>query len=172
MSVVRSIARACLAAAVLAGCATRSSPVPLQADEGALTALAGEWSGEYSSAATGRSGSIVFKLTAGSDTAFGDVVMVPSGSAHPLTPAPKAGVEGGVVTHPTAQALTIRFVRVSGDSVSGALDPYQSPECGCALVTTFTGRVEKDRIHGTFVTHGEMHASAPQTGTWSVRRRG
>jgi len=72
VTVVRPIAGVALAAAAglaLTGCAARPSPVPLQADANALATLAGEWSGEYSSAATGRSGSIVFTLAAGRDTA-------------------------------------------------------------------------------------------------------
>ena len=175
MTVNRSIAGVALAAVAalaFAGCAARPSPVPLQADANALAALAGEWSGEYSSAATGRSGSIVFTLAAGRDTASGDVMMIPSGSDQPLAAAVKSGVAGGVSARPSAQGLTIRFVRIAGDSVSGALDPYSAPDCACALRTTFTGRVLGDRIEGTFVTHGDARASAPQTGRWAVRRRG
>ena len=43
-----------------------------------LLAAVGEWVGEYSSAETGRVGSIVFTLAAGRDTAAGDVMMVPA----------------------------------------------------------------------------------------------
>jgi len=40
--------------------------------------LTGEWAGDYSSVESGRSGSISFTLRAAGDSAFGDVVMIPS----------------------------------------------------------------------------------------------
>ena len=158
-------------ALALAGCAANPSPVPVVAPADAIAALAGEWTGEYSSAATGRSGSILFTLTAGRDTAFGDVVMVPAGSDRAL-PQEKTGAGSpSVVTRAKPQPLAIRFVRLAGDSVSGMLAPYTAPECGCVLTTTFTGRVGRDRIDGTFTSSGEAHAAEPQVGRWTVTRR-
>ena len=68
-----------------------------------------------------------------------------------------------------SQVLTIRIVRVSGDSVSGALDAYRDPQCDCPVETTFTGRVDGDTIQGTYTTRGSQF-NAPQTGTWRVKR--
>ena len=67
------------------------------------------------------------------------------------------------------QVLTIKLVRVSGDTVSGVLDAYRDPRCDCPVVTTFTGTVSGDAIDGTFSTRGSQTAS-PQTGTWRVKR--
>ena len=160
-----------LTASAVYGCATQSqAPVPVQAQSADLSALVGEWTGEYSSAATGRSGSIVFTLAAGRDTAFGDVVMVPRGASDPLVPDPRAGGAGTVVAPSAGRGLTIRFVRLTGDSVSGVLDPYRAPDCNCVLTTTFAGRVRDDRIEGTYTTRGEASGS-PQTGRWEVTRR-
>jgi hypothetical protein len=33
------------------------------------------------------------------------------------------------------QPLAIRFVFVTSDEVSGVLDPYRDPDCGCTLTT-------------------------------------
>src|SRR5256886_5468755 len=67
-------------------CALRSArsrgaqrAVPVGGTAGDMAALAGQWEGSYSSASTGRSGSISFTLSAGNDSAFGDVIMIPRG---------------------------------------------------------------------------------------------
>jgi hypothetical protein len=171
----RTRVRRFLVVLLAAGACRAATPaaVPVLAPADALAALAGRWEGEYSSPSTGRSGSIVFTLAAGRDTAYGDVVMVPAGSTAPLAPATRAAVGAPtVVTRPTPQGLTIRFVRVSGDSVTGVLEPYSAPDCGCVLTTTFMGRLEGDRIAGTFETRGDPQApTAQQGGRWSVTRR-
>jgi hypothetical protein len=70
----------------------------------------------------------------------------------------------------TSQVLTIKLVRVSGDTVSGVLDAYRDPQCDCPVVTTFTGKLAGDVIDGTFTTRGNQTA-AQQTGTWRVTRK-
>src|SRR5881394_3067730 len=94
----------------LCGCATNQPPVPLVGRAADIAALAGEWVGEYSSNESGRSGSISFTLRAASDSAFGDVVMIPAGWGRPLTPwrgesTPPAN------QRPMSEVLTINFVR-------------------------------------------------------------
>ena len=173
MSTTRALALGCTVALLVVGCTARPAAVPVQACPDALARLAGGWTGEYSSAATGRSGSIVFTLTAGRDTAFGDVIMVPGGSEQPLAAAPRAGAAGqSMGGRPATRGLTIRFVLVAGDSVSGSLDPYAAPDCDCVLTTTFTGRVHANRIDGTFTTYGDARTGAPLHGRWAVTRRG
>lgn len=160
----------CVAVAgAAAACAPGApSPVPVSAP-GGTEALAGEWAGEYDSPSLGRSGSIVFHLDAGRDTAQGDVLMVPRGSGQALRRAPAQAPGTLVPAALTPQVLTIRFVRLEGDRVSGALDPYLDPECGCRVFTTFEGTLGGDRLRGTFVTRGGPRG--PVTGKWSVRRR-
>jgi hypothetical protein len=170
MSGSKVVLAAALAAVVGSwGCASRPAAVPVLGDPSDLRALAGEWEGEYSSQETGRSGSIVFTLRAGRDSAAGDVVMTP---ATPPTPAVRS--EGNVAlpsgASAAAQVLTITFVRAAGDSVSGALAPYTSPDCACSLTTTFVGRVRGDAIEGTFTTRGEG-VPGPQPGRWKVTRK-
>jgi hypothetical protein len=132
-----------------------------------LAALAGEWVGEYSSGATGRRGSIRLTLEADGPAAFGDVVMYPADATEPLTPANREmGAEPKV-----PELLAIRFVSVSGGLVSGTLEPYRDPQCGCILSTTFTGRIAGDTVEGTFVSHGgPVHLVVE--GRWRVVRRG
>jgi hypothetical protein len=97
--------------------------------------------------------------------------MVPRGLDRPLTPYTAGNTAAAGVQAPAAsQVLTIKLVRVSGDTVSGVLDAYRDPECDCPVVTTFTGTLSGDTIDGTFTTHGAQ-AAAPQSGTWRVTRR-
>lgn len=167
MRPIRWIAMAAAAAVSMACTPSPPAPVPVSAPSG-TGGLVGEWAGEYESPAVGRAGSIVFHLDAGRDTARGDVVMVPRGSQAALQRAP---AEPGTVVRASSapQVLTIRFVRVEGDRVNGALDPYVDPACGCRVFTAFEGTLAGDRLRGTFVTHGEP--SGPVNGTWSVERR-
>jgi hypothetical protein len=145
-----------------AACALNPAPVPISGEPADLRALEGEWVGEYRSFETGRSGSIVFTLKAGADTAVGDVVMVPKETAG-LAQRP-----AGVVPQPppAPQVLTITFVRVSGNVITGTIDPYPSPDCECALLTTFRGEITGDRVEGSFITHHSGFDSGAQKGTW------
>src|SRR6266581_117313 len=75
-----------LLALTLTACGASRSPVPLVGASSDIGALTGEWAGDYSSAESGRSGSIGFTLRAAGDSAFGDVVMIPSAWGRPLVP--------------------------------------------------------------------------------------
>jgi hypothetical protein len=155
------------AAGVALACASKPTPITVTGDR---ASLAGKWVGEYVSPNTGRSGSIVFNLSPSGDAANGDVVMVPRGYDRALQPY-NAGNTAGVTVQGAApsQVLTIKLVRVSGDTVSGVMDAYRDPECDCPVQTTFTGRINDDTIDGTFSTSGRPSAG-PQTGTWRVKR--
>jgi hypothetical protein len=160
------VALACVSLA----CASKPTPVTVTGDAGDRASLAGKWSGDYTSPATGRSGSIVFNLSPSGDAANGDVVMIPRGYGKALVPYGNAttAAGGAVSTAPASQVLTIKLVRVSGDTVSGVLDAYRDPECDCPVVTTFTGTLSGNTIDGTFSTRGS--SNTPQTGTWRVKR--
>lgn len=155
----------CLA---LAACAASSGRVPLYGEPGAL---AGEWSGRYVSEETGRSGTIVFRLTAGQDTARGDVVMmVPRTAAEAPGFVPASGVAWQAPMTQDARVLTIRFVQVEGGLVRGRLDPYSDPACSCMVETVFEGALQGDVITGTFVTR-QLERTSSQRGRWQVTRR-
>jgi hypothetical protein len=150
---------------LLLACGGAQTPVPVVGPAAEISRLAGEWYGEYSSVESGRSGSIVFKLVAGTDSATGDVFMTPQwlvrqGNA-PAQPMPQPT---------TTPALTIRFVQVAGGQVSGALAPYTDPNCGCTLHTTFIGRLQADTLEGTYSSRHEQVRDT-QKGRWRVVRK-
>ena len=149
----------------LGGCAYPGTPVPVA---GNTQLLAGEWEGTYSSEQTGRTGAITFSLKAGTDSAFGDVVMIPSRAEYPPTPAPE--LEG---RPPSAMArvLRISFVWCSDGEVTGRLDPYEDPLTAERIYTTFEGRLERNnRFRGTFISLYPISCHRV-SGTWSVTRK-
>jgi hypothetical protein len=144
--------------------ATPAPPVAVMADAGELGALAGEWTGTYWSAATGRRGVIRFQLQADTGAAWGDVWMSPADVSR--GPSGEVGHGGGA-----AQPLQIRFVRVDdADTVSGTIEPYTDPECDCMLSTTFVGKIDGGRIEGTYTSRGGT-AHAVTSGQWEAQRR-
>ena len=158
---------AILTVGLLAGavaCAYRGTPVPIKGD---THLLAGEWDGTYSSEETGRSGIITFSLKAGTDSAFGDVLMIPSRAEYP--PVPPATPEG-YSPKAMARVLRISFVWCSEAEITGRLDPYEDPDTGERIYTTFEGGLEGQVFRGTFVSL--YPASGRRVGgTWTVSRK-
>ena len=96
--------------------------------------------------------------------------MIPRDYGKALLPYSQASASGSAMQNTnTSQVLTIKVVRVSGDTVSGVLDAYRDPQCDCPVLTTFIGTLNGDTIDGTYSTRGTQ-ANAPQTGTWRVKR--
>ncbi|MBI4501534.1 MAG: hypothetical protein HY700_10265 [Gemmatimonadetes bacterium] len=153
------------AALLVVACASHQLPVPVVGGPAGLQTLVGDWGGEYWSPITGRNGSIRFTLAAGRDTAFGDILMIPRGSNQPFSRENADPMSGA------AAVLTIRFVRVAGDSVHGVLDPYRDPDCSCTLRTAFRGRIATDSIVGTFISRRVDRDERPATGEWRVTRQ-
>jgi hypothetical protein len=151
----------------LIACKSTPAPVPVQASASDLEQLAGDWEGEYSSEATGRSGSIQFKVVPGENQAQGDVLMVAGGSTVPYGAAVATGREQA---HPGSQLLTIRFVNSAGGAVTGKLDPYHDADCDCEVETTFSGRQKGDTIEGTF-TSTSSRSAGRTGGRWKVTRK-
>ena len=118
-------------------------------------AYAGEWYGEYSSAGTGRRGTIRFFVDPTGGVARGEVVM--TAETHPGEPR----------SEPVIETLAIRLVTVRDGLVSGALEPYRDPVCDCLVSTSFTGELRGDLIEGGFVSFGGA-AHVPQSGRWRV----
>ena len=154
-------------ALLVGGCATVSGPVPVAGAPADLGQLAGEWSGVYHGETSGRSGNIVFKLTAGADNAFGDVVMIPRGWREQL---PLQDPSAGLPISRAPEVLSIAFVRAAGGGVSGQLKPYRDPDCDCTTITRFEGRIRGHVIVDTF-TSTHVERGDTQTGTWKVTRK-
>jgi hypothetical protein len=165
----RTVAPAVLVASWLAGCGRAPQPpVPLVGAAADVRALAGQWEGSYRSAATGRSGSISFTLTAQGDSAAGEVVMIPRGFGRPLQAWDRPAAPPGAAPARPA-VLTINFVRVAAGRVSGSLAPYADPETGTKLSTAFEGTLRGDTIEGTYATRAG--GGDTQAGEWKVTRR-
>ena len=147
--------------------APQPQPVPIQGTPADISALEGEWAGEYHAYAQhGRSGTLFLRLDAEADTAVGEVLMHVEGrevaGAIPL--------EDPWQNVATDQILTITFVRAAGGTVFGSLDPYYDPVCGCEMTTTFMGRIQGNLIEGTYTS---MHTTGGDRtdGSWRVFRR-
>jgi hypothetical protein len=151
-----------LTAALATACSsTPKNPapeVPVGGGKSDVKGMTGRWEGTYSSQSTGRSGSIVFELKSGAETAKGDVLMVPKGGNVPASSDPLHGMP---------QVLNISFVNAEGAVVKGTMDPYTDPDCNCQVETTFVGVQKGDTIEGTFTTTG---AATVATGRWSIHR--
>lgn len=157
-----------LAAGLLACHSAPSQPVPVVGSPSELAAMAGEWAGFYESDDGARGGSIDFHLQAGSDTAYGDVLMVPREWGQPLEAYDRP--QASAANAPSPRTLTIRFVRVRGDSVSGRLDPYRDPMCGCRAQATFAGRLKGNTLKGRYESLHEGNGRTI-TGRWEAERK-
>ena len=147
---------------LLGACVAPGAPIPVKGD---VEILQGQWSGVYSSNETGRSGSVQFNLVAGTDTATGDVLMIPN------WPGPYSVSQYIPPEEPTrpAELLRIRLVRVFGQQVAGQLDPYQDPDCSCQVTTIFSGRLVGGSLVGVYHTYRPDGRTT--SGEWRVYRK-
>ena len=152
------------AVVVVAGCSSMPPPVHVIGNPTDVAQLAGRWTGEYLGETSQRSGTIVFTLQASSDTAFGEVLMIPKRHERGRTLD-----ETRIHEDSTPRAPPITFVFVSGERVTGLLDPYDDPDSGQTLVTRFWGHVESNVMSGAYesinVGTGEV-----TYGEWKVNR--
>src|SRR3982751_4770358 len=112
-------------------CTSRAPEIGVSSSDFDLNPLVGEWRGNYSSAQTGRTGTIAFTLRAGEGSASGNVVMIPRADSL-LTPAERESVSN--VSSAGRTVLKIHFLRKEGGNLSGTLDPYQDPDCDCPVM--------------------------------------
>lgn len=155
---------------LIPGCALRAPRTEVIADDFDLSPLVGQWSGEYNSEATGRTGDISFVLRPGEIAASGRIEMVAREPENVIVP-PDRPMVNGRLTVPSRRLLTIHFVRKEGNRVIGLLDPYTDPECACRVMTTFEGAFVNGRsIEGTYSTISSELAHIPTGGQWKVTR--
>ena len=129
--------------------------------------LAGVWDGEYSSAATGRSGIMAFEFNSAGDEAAGEVVMVP----HQQIPRSfRLGLDAEVMEQYSdfSQILVIERLHISDGALTGRLLPYEDPDCQCTVSTDFEGTVDGDTMTGTFTV--KSSSGSVQRGRWSITR--
>ncbi|NOT08038.1 MAG: hypothetical protein HOP28_07525 [Gemmatimonadales bacterium] len=154
-----------VAAGVLgASCSYRGTPIPTV---GITTSLEGKWEGTYSSKQTGRTGSILFQLTAGTDSAYGDVLMIPARAEEAW---PRTQYQVPEHAHVAPHLLRISFVKCEPGKVSGRLEPYEDPDTHERVITTFEGRQYGNEFRGTFSTTF-MRSGGVAVGEWSATRK-
>lgn len=160
-----------LVAWALSGCTTASPApaVPVKGSGSARARLVGRWEGEYRSADTGRTGTIVFEFSG--SVGRGDVLMMPAGSKEPIRPAHPEKTEGAEDTLLKLQVLHIRLIETSEEALSGLLDTYVDPDCLCEIQTSFNGVIRGDRIEGSFTSRPVVSGGPEATGRWFVTRR-
>jgi hypothetical protein len=156
------------AALAFAGCASRQPPeIELTSSDFDLNPLVGEWRGNYSSAETGREGTIAFTLRAAESAASGNVVMLPRRDSS--FEANHAPIDPSIPN--TREVLTIHFVRKEGSNVVGTLDPYLDPACACQVTTTFQGAFrDRSTIEGIYTTVPSIAGRKVTSGNWRVTR--
>jgi hypothetical protein len=160
-----------LGAIIVAGCAYNPPPIPVIAPEKQdLMSLEGDWMGDFEALSNERAGTIAFKLGPGSDTAFGEVVMIPQNYA-----AQRMASDIPGTTRPGAMpfipvGLAVSFVRLSGGYLSGELAPYTDPDIGCLVRTTFSGSFrDASTLAGEYVARDE-HGYLLHRGRWLVKK--
>lgn len=159
-----------LLAAVIVGAGCSSAPpppIPVTGTPNAVAGLAGSWTGDYRLSDGTRRGVITFSLDPGDSVAAGSVIMSPSGASPGTTDAAGRVVPGA---HPQTEPLAVRFIEVQNGILRGRLDPYIDPDCVCPVETVFEGRLNGDRIEGTFVIRNTVEGTT-RAGLWSVARR-
>jgi hypothetical protein len=150
-----------------AACTYAGTPVPLRGRAGDIAALAGRWDGEFWSDESRRNGALLFTIRAGTDTAFGDVVLTPTSFEPVIAADAKDPVH---LQHSRApEVLRIHFVTVRDRMIQGEIEPYVAPDCKCVVVTEFLGTVDGNVIEGAYTTRG---SGVRQEGRWSMRRTG
>ena len=156
-----------LVSAMLPAClpGPAGAPVPLEGASPDLALLAGTWNGRYAGDEGPGHGSLVFLLSAGTDTARGQVEMSVARG-----PDIYGKVEPEETARPLCTTIDIAIVRVRGNEVRGTLSPYWSPVCDCRARTVFDGALAGDRIAGRFTTTRESGGPPIATGQWSAER--
>jgi hypothetical protein len=136
--------------ALTMACAGSLKTFPVQGRETELAKMRGDWKGEYTSPATGRTGTIHFNLEFGRDIAEGEVQM-------------------NIPGQPTPRTLKIDVMRVQGSELHGKLARYVDPACNCAVETVFVGALNGNIIEGTFTTT-PVGKDSSVGGTWRAER--
>ena len=160
-----TVLSALLSTALLGACTYAGTPVPLSGSANDVGRLAGRWDGEFWSDESGRGGTLLFTIRAGTDTALGDVVLN-SGMTDPVIAADARDPQH--LRHSRApEVLRVTFVAVQGEMIRGQIEPYIAPDCKCVVVTEFLGTLAGDTVAGRYDTRGP---GVRQEGRWSMRR--
>jgi len=153
---------------------TYGGPVPVEGSREAISAIAGEWNGEYRSKDAGRHGVIRFVMPEHADTGFGEVEITFSpalaSAAAGSAVDPKVDADEDRLDPDPRPFLSIKIVRIEKDAVRGTLAPYWDPDCECRTQTVFQGKISGNRIEGTFSSRRQSAEHPIFSGKWRVER--
>ena len=171
--------------ALVIGCATTSTTTsnPLTSIgkvEGVdVKKLAGKWEGEYTSSITQRSGGVSFDFTkTSSGHAQGRIIRTEyvtsttkekRRSTH-KTVGPQYKTVPVTKTSKQDTPLSIDFVGLEGDKMSGEVTPHFDPRFNATVFTTFHATVTDNRMEGAFTTRIGQNGDS-YTGTWWTIRK-
>lgn len=158
---------------LLAGCTSSAPPVALVGSSSDLQQLAGNWHGTFRNTELKRGGQIDFRMSAATDSAYGEVTMYTERPDQPIWNRPP-GVDGVTNSGPSAQApvwMRIRFVRVEGGYVSGQMEPVFEPRCNCWTMAKFIGRLKDGHMEGSY-TSRSRDGLFESSGSWQADRTG
>lgn len=156
---MRRIVAIAATAVLFVACSQLAPPIAMVGDDEDRTALVGVWQGEYQSDDGKRAGVINFELE--EDEAL----------AHGIVDMRFSIVDAGGNIIQQSFRLRIRFVRAEGGLVSGMLERYTDPHCGCDVITEFVGEIEANMLIGTYETRTAAGMLAAR-GFWSAHRKG
>ena len=153
---------------------TYDDPVPVEGNKEAISAIAGEWSGQYRSKDAGRHGVIHFVMPQSADTGFGEVeitfspALASAAAAAPVDP--KLHTGDNPLDPEPRPFLGIKVVQIEKNAVRGTLAPYLDPDCECRTQTVFEGKISGNRIEGTFSSKRQSAERPMFHGEWQVER--
>jgi hypothetical protein len=143
------MARALILALALAGCVSAPPRSERGLDVVGSAAdrrqLAGTWRGTFETPDHTHDGTVEFTID--EDGSSGD---------------------GSVVLSGQKARLRVIYVRVSGSSIAGAIEPYYDNVCRCTVYSTFKGTLDPNGIRGEFQI--KPRSGEPIIGTWNVAR--
>ena len=172
---LRSLSLLALATTLSCHQFSQGGPVPVEGSQEEISAIAGEWKGEYRTKDAGRRGVIRFVMPQRADTGFGEVEITFSPALAAAAAAsgadPKARDGEDLLDPDPHPFLSIKIVRIEKNSVRGTLDPYWDPDCECRTQTVFEGKVTGNRMEGTFSSRRQSAEHQVFSGKWRVERR-
>jgi hypothetical protein len=171
--------------ALVIGCATTSTTTsnPL-ASIGKVKGvdvekLAGKWEGEYTSSITQRSGAVIFDLTkTSSGHALGRITKTEyvtsttkekRGATHKSI-GPKHKTVPVTKTSKQETPLSIDFMGLEGDKISGEVTPHYDPKFNATVFTTYEATLKDNRMEGTFTTRIGQNGNSYTGSWWTIRK--
>ena len=126
------------------------------------------WSeGEFTTSIPEKYGSILIRITATHDTAFGEVMLSWHAPYDPQIMREDPNALDGFVD--ITQVIKIDEMFLQNRNIGGIIEPYREPKAGYLVTTQFQGRLSKDIMEGTFQSSVKQTGESYK-GKWKVTR--